>query len=80
MPIFDELINHKPLEVPEERQAEDLRRGEAVYNKKAKLKNTSVSADRYFSTMRFAALGGVLIAAVVLGYVILSGVRAFISQ
>lgn len=68
------------MENPEERRAEELKRSTARYDEKAKLRETSVSAQRYNSTMRALGIIIGIIVALLAALLIYKGITLFIPQ
>lgn len=80
MAIFDDVWETRELEDPEERQAEELRRGKKKWGKTVKAKNTSVSAGVYMTTMRILTLLVMLVLLAFAAFVIYQGVMLFIPE
>lgn len=75
MAVFNELLNIERMEDPEERKAEDLRRGKKKTGKFKKSKETSVSLTTYRATMfivRLLLVLAVLGAAVFLAWYLIT--------
>lgn len=68
------------MDVPEERKAEDLKRSPGRYDPGAKLRETSVTAKKYNTTMRITAFIVGILVTLLAALLIYKGIMLFIPS
>lgn len=80
MPIFDELMDRQKLETPEQRATAELERSSKNFKRKKRFGRTSVTARKYFWSMRILVLFGTLLILSGAGYVIYILVQSYMAD
>lgn len=80
MPIFDELMDRQKLETPEQRSAAELERSSKNFKRSKHANRTSVTARRYYWSMKILVLTSALLILSGAGYLIYILVQSYLAE